>query len=621
MAASTDKFLYTGTPGTATTLSSPGYTIGDSSITIGSTANFPTASGVVFAIDTVTIVNGKEVQTPGTYSVFSGLVTNGTTVSTLTLEYGTAQNYASGALTRVYIPISSVHNERLITGILAQHAQDGTHKNITSTNATFTNATITNLTVGGQTPSPDWSTIGTTPTTVTNNGQGSYNVVYNGTNLTNVIQPGTRLRTTRTVAAPTQSTSLNGTSQYWVKTSPNKLTFTDDFVVSAWIKLTSYASSQIISRYNGTSGWEFRLLSDGRVRMSGYNAGANNISSVDLYQSVPLNKWVHITAQLDMSAFTATTTTSYVMLDGVDVPVTLSRGGTIPTALVQAGNLEVGSINGGTQLFPGKIAQAAVFNAKVTQATMRGYYSQGLAGTETSLASAFSFNGNTNDLNTTTPNNLVAGAGSPTATEADSPFGTQGSGLISSTLDYGIVHSATFSTNTTLVVQVPNGCTIPTSGGVSASAYSGLKVPYGMPTQRGRWTLIAIKKYSTVITATTGVWTSLDNYNMLVPIGNWELTQSGMAWANFSGTSVNVSRSLSTSTSAETDEEFTTYAANQGASGSLVATQQARMSKAVTLSAATLYYVIHKTSSPTGTGIRDIGNEAPSIISAVNGLL
>ena len=81
--------------------------------------------------------------------------------------------------------------------------------------------------------------------------------------------------------------------------------------------------------------------------------------------------------------------------------------------------------------------------------------------------------------------NLTA-SGSATATNADSPYGTQGSGLISSTLDYAIVQSATFSTNTTLTVQVPEGCTIPTSGGVSAVAYSAQRNPLWFSRTKGQ---------------------------------------------------------------------------------------------------------------------------------------
>lgn len=128
-----DKFMYPGSPGTATTLSSPGYTTGvDTGITVGTTASFPTLSGCIFAIDTVEVVttNGvtEEVQVAGTYTVYSGTVTNGTTIGNVTLLYGTAQSYAAGALTRVYIPVSALYFERLIGGLLVSLDQDGTLK-------------------------------------------------------------------------------------------------------------------------------------------------------------------------------------------------------------------------------------------------------------------------------------------------------------------------------------------------------------------------------------------------------------------------------------------------------------------------------------------------------------
>jgi hypothetical protein len=44
--------------------------------------------------------------------------------------------------------------------------------------------------------------------------------------------------------------------------------------------------------------------------MYGTNTAGGNYSNVKTYQSLPLNKWVHVAAQLDMSTFTATTTTS-----------------------------------------------------------------------------------------------------------------------------------------------------------------------------------------------------------------------------------------------------------------------------------------------------------------------
>jgi hypothetical protein len=375
-----------------------------------------------------------------------------------------------------------------------------------------------------------WSAVASTPNTVTANGNRSYSCVFNGTDLTSTLSPGMRLKTTRTVAAPTQCTSLNGTTQFYSKTSPAGMTFTDDFVVSAWVKLSSYngAYNAVVSRYNGTSGWALGVASTGQVQLIGFNGASANQSQVLSYQSIPLNKWVHIAAQLDMSTFTATTTTSYVMIDGVDVPSAVSRGGTNPTALVQAGNLEVGSQNGGTAPFAGKIAQVAIYSAKVTQATILASISQGLAGTETSLISAYSFNNSVNDLNANA-NNLTAN-GSAVATNADSPFGGQAGGTISSTLDYGIITAASFSTNTTLTVQVPEGCTIPTSGGVSAVSYSTQKVPFGFPAQRGKWDIIwfvqLVDQLQTGLT--NNVWSNVNGAGILkVPAGEWKLKING----------------------------------------------------------------------------------------------
>lgn len=370
-----------------------------------------------------------------------------------------------------------------------------------------------------------WTATGVNCSAAAANGNRSYDLTFAST-MASILSPGMRLRTTRTVAAPSQSTSLNGTTQYYSKSSPAGMTFTDDFVVSAWIKLTSYgAVSAIASRYNGTSGWTLRVDTDGTVQLLGYNANVANYSRVKSYQSVPLNKWVHVSAQLDMSTFTATTTTSYVMIDGVDVPAAVDRGGTNPTALVQAGDLQIGATNG-AGFFSGKIAQVAIYNAKVTQATILASMHQTLSGSETSLISAYSFNNTINDLNANA-NNLTAN-GSAVATNADSPFGGQADGTISATLDYGIVQKVA---TTTVTVQVPEGCTIPTTGGVTSVSYSTQKAPYGMPVNTGKWELETLINN---ITSTSGTTTSTvynpGGLTLLRPIGDW-IIYGRLAWA------------------------------------------------------------------------------------------
>lgn len=356
-------------------------------------------------------------------------------------------------------------------------------------------------------------------------GNRSYNITF-ASSVAALISNGQRLRTTRTVAAPTQCTSLNGTTQFYSKTTPAGMTATNFLVQGWWIKLASYngAIQTIASRYNGTSGFTFAVNAAGQLVHTGFNAAAANFNSVTSNQSVPLNKWVHVAVEHDMSTATLDGTHSWIMIDGVDVPAFKSTGGTNPTALVQAGNLEIGSQNGGLLPFNGKIANGGIFGAAVTEATIRGYMSQGLVGTETSLISAYSFNNSINDLNANA-NNLTAN-GSAVATNADSPFGGQADGTISATLDYGIV---TKVATTVATVQLPEGCTIPTSGGVTSVDISAWKVPYQFPAQRGKWRVACYVTSSlgnATVTA-SGVWTATILNNLTIPIGEWRYGYQG----------------------------------------------------------------------------------------------
>lgn len=471
-AAITDKFnqATNGTRPVPTTLTAT-RAIGAASITVGALTGWATATAVHFSIYQVD-TSGNKVA--GSQTDWKGTA-SGTTISNLTLEAGSDSGDSVGAIVECG-PTAAWAND-VVNGILVEHDQDGTHGTVTATSVTATTGTFTNLTVSGTATSQGWTPLGDVPDTVTANGNRNYDLVFNGVDHTSTLSPGMKLQLSRTVAAPDQCTDLEASSsQYYSKSSPSGMTFTDDFVVSAWIKLESYADMAIMSRYNGTSGWVLKMLSDGRLQLVGYNAGAANYSYVISYASLPLGKWVHVAAQLDMSTFTATTTTSYVMFDGVDVPATVVRAGTNPTALIQAGNLEVGATNGGTSPFDGKLAQVAVYSAKVTQATIKASMDRTLSGSETSLVSAYSFDNSINDLNANA-NNLTA-QGSAVATATDSPFANA---VAAGTLEYAEVNSVAFSTNSTVNVRVPDTCQIPTTGGVSAVSYSTQSNPYGLP--------------------------------------------------------------------------------------------------------------------------------------------
>jgi hypothetical protein len=580
-------------------LASPGKALGAANINIDSATNWTTGSPIYISIYNTVTVGGITVKDPSTQTDWKGVLA-GTTVGSLTLTGGTDREYTAGAIV-----------EQTATSRYAKDQYDFL-TSFANTDGTLKAGPIQTALNLGSSSLNGWDVLGATISSVTNNGNRNYDLAT-PTDTTATLSPGMRLRTTRTVAAPIQCTSLNGTTQYYSKTTPAGMTFTDDFTVSAWVKLSSYAGCAILSRYNATSGFRLLLSSSGLVTLQAHNAGVANYSLVQTYQSLPLNKWVHITAQLDMSTFTATATTSYIMFDGVDVPCNVARGGTNPIALVQAGNLEIGAENSGTNFFPGKIAQAAVFSAKVTQATMRGYMSQGLSGTETSLISAYSFNNSINDLNTTSANNLTA-VGSAVATNADSPFGGQAGGTISSTLDYGIVAKVTAST---ITVNVAEGCTIPTSGGVASVSYSTYKSPFGFPGQSGKWRLQTL-----VLTETSGVnittYTNIGLGKLNYPLGEWIQGYTATAVSlRAAATTFQVFTTLSTTSTTESDRDLTAAAVSGPVTyvgGTL------SRSKQVSISATTDYYLNFKANASNDFTYH-AGLLSPTVIYADNAYL
>jgi hypothetical protein len=466
----------------------------------------------------------------GTQIDWVGLKTSSTTIGSMTRVAGATDNgnsvgdyvemnptatwghYLYQALTQEHSQADGTHKSTLITSRTEDTTPDVSNDYLLSYDTSATalkkvkpsNLGLTTGWISGALPAVS---------SVTYNGNRSYDITFAST-VASYLSPGMRLRTTRTVAAPTQCTSLNGTTQYYSRASASVagMTFTDDFTVSAWIKPTSYATSAgIFSRYNGTSGWILYLSSSGQVVIQGNNASLFRSGST--YQSVPLNKWTHVAATLDLSGNVST-----IYIDGVSVPVYMSNSGT-PSAIVQAGNLEVGSWNGGLVPFPGKIAQASVHSAILTAAQVKAMMSQTIDSSSPSIVAGFTFNNSINDVSANA-NNLTAN-GSAVATNADSPFGGQADGTIDANKDYAIVQKVS---TTVATVQVPEGCTIPTSGGVTSVDMSAWKVPYNFPSQRGKWRIQALLNVAQAVTsnATYGSFMS-GGWQLQVPAGDWNI--------------------------------------------------------------------------------------------------
>lgn len=150
-----DYFQEVGTPGSATYMTAPGYTIGATTMNVQSTAGFPADTGVIFAVDATTTVNGVETQVPGSYCIFEGKVASATSLAGVSLLYGTPQNYPAGATTRVYITVSSQWVKRLVEGLLVSHTQFGTLKNNVIGTANIADDAVTNAEIADSAVLPE----------------------------------------------------------------------------------------------------------------------------------------------------------------------------------------------------------------------------------------------------------------------------------------------------------------------------------------------------------------------------------------------------------------------------------------------------------------------------------
>jgi hypothetical protein len=586
-----------------------------------STANegfITTTSGTVdSSTDTVVPLNSVAGLTNG--SVFTGIIdpgvakeraftgvvdTSGAQITTVVFTTGSNATHTTGATVVDYV--TGTEKSAATKGILIEHNQDGTHSDITADTVTAGSFTTT-----GGASSNGWTVGASIPSAVVYSGNGSYTLTH-ASSVADTDFVGAKNKYTRTVTAPAQCADLDGSTQYFNKTSPAGMTFTDDFSCGAWVKLTSYPTAgqtgEIISRWS-TNGWIFRVSDTGAIQILGSSGG--NTDNVTTLQSLPLNRWVYVTATLNMAGSAATT-----YIGGVSVPNTYSNSAA--TSLAQAGDLTVGARSGGTQFFPGKIAQAFVASKVLSATEVKAIYSQGIVAGDVatySIVSAFSLSGASGltDINTTNANNLTA-QGSATTTTDDTGF-TQsvvGTSLTAGTTNYSVTTSIS-EDGLTSTVQTAEGDTIPTSGGITAVSYSTQGVPYGFPRDEGKWAVSSIYLDSLNQTITAPVFEPLIGVEIDVPIGVWEIGFRGTATQSNSSSGIYAPQTaLSTiSGSTATDVNLISRTVSR-ATGTSTSTLPASASNFVRLSALTKYYLL--TTSASGGGTIDTGIGAGATI-------
>lgn len=458
-----------------------------------------------------------------------------------------------------------------------------------------------------------WYDLASVPTLEATNGNRSFDIAIPG-DKTGILSKGMRLKIPRTVTAPTQSTDLNGTTQYASKSSPTGLSFTDDFTMEAWIKPESLGSRMgIAARRNAdVEGWSFQIDPEGQLELLGLRIAANN-RYISTNQSVPLNRWTHVAATLDMSGNTGT-----CYIDGVAVSTFMTTNGTA-TALVQGTTaLVIGAEkSAGTNPFNGKIADVRLWSSIRTQAQIRNNMNQQLTGSETNLLGYWKLNGNFND-STANANNLTA-VGSAVATNVDNPFNANTFTIITSDPVYD------GSTETTMTVQTPEGYPIPNET-LGTASYSAVRNPYDFPTEVRKWQIAMGFGDQAKTSAFSATFANYNSLSFNLPVGEWEICGRGSLFIRATGTTSNLAHlGFSTSTTVPDLEGLTTrFGQGHGTSATQTMYQDVNFQGVKELAAATTFYVIYAFSTA-GTGTNFdwgvVSGGVPSAMTADFGLL
>lgn len=523
-AATTDLFTKVGLPGSATTLESPGFTIGGTTLNVASTANWQNETLQVFAMDQVTIEAGQEVRIAGSYRECVGIVTSATSIGSFAFASGfSPRNYPAGSTTRVYIPVSSSRENMLVDGLKQEHNLNGTHKNITTNTITASGAisaggsvTASSFIVSGSQTAAGWLPLGVAQSgTIVHNGNRSYDVPF-ASSPAAIVSPGMRLLFDKTVAGNAyMGGAFNGTSHYFTKTSPTGAlsTITNNFTIKSSYKGLSYPSARAYlgGRSDATpnNGFGIFIEPSGQIGVIVFNGGPANLRSVTTVTSYPLGKTPDIVATWASGTVT-------ISFDGVSQPLmTAVTSGTAPTIAGTGGDFSIGRLGSYGAYAGGYISNFAIFDTVLSAATIKQYATYKLTGAEANCIGAWSLDNTAVNQQNPGTNDLAAQGG--VGFTAMSPHGQLGDGVQASKA-IGLVMAVNGSTVT---VQCSEGVTIPTTGGITSVSYATSGNPFGWPSKDRFESHILFAVDINVPIGGTNTWTPAAGSEFIVPKGAW----------------------------------------------------------------------------------------------------
>jgi len=156
---------------------------------------------------------------------------------------------------------------------------------------------------------------------------------------------------------------FNGQDQFVEVANNDKLSFDDNFTVSAWIKPTTYPPrGQLKSIVSKDTNYEFHLNSDKKIYWWWQQQGNNRENSLVSNSNIELNKWTHVTIRYE-KATGSNKTSQWIFINGVED----SSSDIKYKVATNTGPFQVGQDQGiDERFFNGSIDEVRVFNTALS---------------------------------------------------------------------------------------------------------------------------------------------------------------------------------------------------------------------------------------------------------------
>lgn len=157
--------------------------------------------------------------------------------------------------------------------------------------------------------------------------------------------------------------TFNGQNQFVEVAHNAKLSFDDNFTVSAWIKPTAYPpSGQLKSIVSKDTNYEFHLNSNKKIFWWWQQHGSGAQHSFESHREIPLEQWTHVTIRYQVGRG-SDKTSQWIFINGQED----SSWNTKHKAATNTAPFQVGQDQGiNERFFNGSIDEVRVFNTALT---------------------------------------------------------------------------------------------------------------------------------------------------------------------------------------------------------------------------------------------------------------